>query len=101
MKISVEVSECVHNYFFFQLKFYSQVIEDSIKCDPIKQMSWNLSSNFISLLWKPLIAAETCRKRDDIISHKVQLLPSFSNKYLSSKLSFSTIICPFKKTREY
>ncbi|BAT83618.1 hypothetical protein VIGAN_04079200 [Vigna angularis var. angularis] len=53
-----------------KLKFYCQVIEDSIKCDPIKQMSWNLSSNFISLLWKPIIAAETCRKRDDIVSIK-------------------------------
>ncbi|KAK7295085.1 hypothetical protein RJT34_17988 [Clitoria ternatea] len=53
-----------------KLKFYCQVIEDSIKCDPIKQMSWNLSSNFISLLWKPLIAAESCRKRDDIVSYK-------------------------------
>ncbi|KAL2330301.1 hypothetical protein Fmac_017882 [Flemingia macrophylla] len=53
-----------------KLKFYCQVIEDSIKCDPIKQMSWNLSSNFISLLWKPIIAAETCRKRDDIVSFK-------------------------------
>ncbi|ESW11836.1 hypothetical protein PHAVU_008G062600 [Phaseolus vulgaris] len=53
-----------------KLKFYCQVIEDSIKCDPIKQMSWNLSSNFISLLWKPIIAAESCRKRDDIVSIK-------------------------------
>ncbi|MED6168093.1 hypothetical protein PIB30_008748 [Stylosanthes scabra] len=51
-----------------KLKFYSQVVEDPITCDPLK--SWNLSSNFISLLWKPMIAAETCRKRDDIISHK-------------------------------
>ncbi|XP_057435642.1 rop guanine nucleotide exchange factor 3-like isoform X1 [Lotus japonicus] len=53
-----------------KLTFYCQVIEDSITCDPIKQMSWNFSSNFISLLWKPIIAAETCRKRDDITSYK-------------------------------
>ncbi|KAK7274681.1 hypothetical protein RIF29_15778 [Crotalaria pallida] len=53
-----------------KLKFYCQVSEDSIKCDPIKLLSWDLSSNFISLLWKPIIAAESCRKRDDIISYK-------------------------------
>ncbi|WJX77578.1 hypothetical protein P8452_60871 [Trifolium repens] len=53
-----------------KLKFYCQVIEDSFKCDPIRHMSWNLSPNFISLLWKPIIAAESCRKRDDIISYK-------------------------------
>ncbi|KAL5143816.1 Rop guanine nucleotide exchange factor 3 [Glycine soja] len=53
-----------------KLRFYCQVTEDSIKCDPIKQMSWNFSSNFISLLWKLIIAAESCRKRDDIVSIK-------------------------------
>ncbi|OIV98491.1 hypothetical protein TanjilG_18775 [Lupinus angustifolius] len=53
-----------------KLKFYCQVSEDFIKCDPIKLMSWDLSSNFISFLWKPIIAAEACRKRDDIISDK-------------------------------
>ncbi|KAE9604537.1 putative PRONE domain-containing protein [Lupinus albus] len=53
-----------------KLKFYCQVSEDFIKCDPIKLMSWDLSSNFISFLLKPIIAAEACRKRDDIISNK-------------------------------
>ncbi|WJX83240.1 hypothetical protein P8452_65914 [Trifolium repens] len=60
-----------------KLKFYCQVIEDSFKCDPIRHMSWNLSSNFISLLWKPIIAAESCRKRDDIISCKVLVACNF------------------------
>ncbi|WJX77602.1 hypothetical protein P8452_60892 [Trifolium repens] len=60
-----------------KLKLYCQVIEDSFKCDPIRHMSWNLSSNFISLLWKPIIATESCRKRDDIISYKVLVACNF------------------------
>ncbi|CAK8567061.1 unnamed protein product [Lathyrus sativus] len=66
-----------------KLKFYCQVIDDSFKCDPIRQMSWNLSSNLISFLWKPIIAAESCRNRDDITSYK-QRYPELSQTSLDT-----------------
>ncbi|XP_027187275.1 rop guanine nucleotide exchange factor 3-like isoform X2 [Cicer arietinum] len=72
-----------------KLKFYCQVIEDSYKCDPIRQMSWNLSSNFISLLWKPIIASGR-GSLGDTIYHYMYTADKFSPDQLLDCLKISS-----------